>query len=91
MRHVLLLVEGILHLCLVLPLLVLGSVGAITTQEEVGQEVGGCLERELESHAIDIVVGDDGVDWNEVNLVGLRSQFHRVLDHSREEELPEAA
>ena len=32
-----------------------------------------------------------GVEWNEINLIGLGCQLDRVLDHSREEELPHTA
>ena len=91
MRHVLLFVERILHLCFVLHLLVLRSIGAVTSHEEVGRKVTCRLQRCLITPSVHIVVGNNGIERDEVNLVGLRCQLNGVFHYSGEEELPETA
>ena len=87
-RQVLLLVERPDDIALVIPFLRTPSTGNITTQEQVGIEIGCGLGRDTGTDTIEEVLGDHGVDRANIHLarVLLGTCLDKVLDQCLQSE-----
>ena len=62
--------------------------GNISSEEEVGMEIGGGLCRQSCTESVDVVTGEDGVDRPDVDLRGmiLGTCLDEILDQGLESE-----
>ena len=82
LRQVFLLVERVDELRVVVVVLRLGAIGVVPLPVEVGMKAGSGLSAQAEAQAVDEVVGNDGIDGADielVDLIGATTGFHVVL------------